>query len=147
MSRKKDDEAAVALARRVATGPIEARREAAASLRARSAEMHDIRAAQPALAFAMLDPDVTLRRLAVRATSERVESAGCDVRLAFPALMRAVQDEDAEVRGTAWVIVSMADARHDEPRRAFLELALAAGSDPDPTTREWSARAIAKMRR
>jgi hypothetical protein len=129
------------------TGELTQRRDAAVALMKLAVDVHDIRAAQPALALALLDDDLALRRAALDATLERVEGAGADVRLAFPALMRLVNDEDASIRRDAWATLALSDARSTKARGAFIEIARRASEDADSEVREWAARALQKMER
>jgi hypothetical protein len=73
-------------------------------------DMVDIRSAQPALVWAMGDPDPAVRQAAVDATEMRAD-LGCDVGLAVPALVGLSADPDVELRRRVWRALRYANQR------------------------------------
>jgi hypothetical protein len=113
--RKASGHNAASYAYQLLTGTDVERCAALQSLHLLVTEMVDIRLAQPAITSAIVSHDVHARRLAVGLTQFRA-SEGHDVRLAFPALIRASHDGDEEVRIRALHAIAAADARHHELR-------------------------------
>ncbi|MEO8701259.1 MAG: hypothetical protein ABI867_14510 [Kofleriaceae bacterium] len=107
------------------------RAAAAERLNAMASDLVDIRTAQPALTWAMSDPDPAVRLAAVRATHERVMGGGADVRLAVPALIELAADPDVEVRWFVWATLDLANDRGNF--LAQLPAVVKRGrADPDP---------------
>lgn len=92
-------------------------------------EANDVRSAQPALVWAMRDPDPAVRLAAVHVTEVRADS-GCDVGLAVPALIELAGDESTPLRRRVWRAL-----RHASERTSFVgrvpELIERGLADPD----------------
>ena len=102
-------------------------------------------AAVPALAGALEDQDVQMRR---NAALVLIELAGSwtgkppmDIRTALPALIRALQDSDHYVR--AWAAHALAEMRADA--QAAIPALVKMLKDPEPGPRHNSAMALAAM--
>src|SRR5690349_13715181 len=83
---------------------------AARALTGLAIDLVDIRSAQPALVFAMADPDPAVRRAAIEATEARADM-GCDIGLAVPMLIERAADPDVAVRRLVWRALRHASAR------------------------------------
>ncbi|GIJ44666.1 hypothetical protein Val02_15520 [Virgisporangium aliadipatigenens] len=121
-----------------ATGDPQVRCRVLTLLAELAVDMVDLRAAQPAVAVALFDPEPQVCVLAAQVIKERAWH-GADVRLAFPALGLLAESPDARVRSAVWEAFLATDARHDTALGRLADVAARVAGDPD-----WALRRCAE---